>query len=134
MGLDIEHNTPKFTPYMKYPLIKDLDGDPCSNCFPYAITVGVLLYLSGYSHPDISWSVIQVARFIFYLSQWYEAGLKLIGCYLLEMRNKGLIITSTRNLNLDLYPDANFVGLYNYEEHNNCVCVCKQTSLCDKYQ
>ena len=38
-------------------------------------------------------------------------------------RNKGLIITPTRDLNIDAYPDANFAGIYNYEEHNDPICV-----------
>ena len=63
MGLDVDHSTTKSTPCLKAPLIKDMDGDPCSKSFAYASIVGMLLYLSGHSRPDISYSVSQVARF-----------------------------------------------------------------------
>ena len=65
MGLDVDHSTPKSTLYSKAPLTKDVDGDPCSESFTYASIVGMLLYLSGHSRPDISYSVSQVARFTF---------------------------------------------------------------------
>ena len=42
-----------------------LDGDPPEGSFKYASVVGMLLYLSGHSRPDIAYSVSQVARFTF---------------------------------------------------------------------
>ena len=65
----------------------------------------------------------QVGRFPFYPTQLSEAGLKLIGCYVLGMHNKVLIITPSCDLNIAVYSDEDFAGLYNYEEHNTPVCV-----------
>ena len=127
MGLDVEHSTPKSTPCLKAPLTKDVDGDPCSESFAYASIVGMLLYLSGHSRPDISYSVSQVARFTFCPRRSHEAALKMIGRYLLGTINKGLIINPTRELKIDAYPDADFAGLYNYEEHNDPICVRSRT-------
>ena len=108
---------------MKAPLIKDSDGNPCLEYSAYGSIVEKLLYLVGNFRPDISYSVSQVARFTCCPNQSHEVGLKLIGLYLLQTHNKGLIITSTCNLNIDADPDINFSGLYIYEEHNNHVCV-----------
>ena len=123
MGLDVDHSTPKSTSCMKAPLNKYLYGDPCSESFEYASIVGMLLYLSGHSCPDINFSVIQVARFTLCPKCSHEAGLKSIGLYLLGTYNKGFIITPTRYLNIDAYPYADFAGIYNWEYHNDPFCV-----------
>ena len=83
------------TPCVKAPLTKDLDGDPYSEYFSYASIVGMLLYLTRHSRTDISYSLIQVARFTLCPKRSHEAGLKLIFWYLFETHNKGLIITPT---------------------------------------
>ena len=95
--------------------------------FAYASIVGMMLYLAGHSRPDITYSVSQVARFTFCPKRSHEAGLKFICRYLIGSRNKGLIITATRDLNIDAYPDTDFAGLYNYEEHNYPICVQSRT-------
>ena len=114
-------------PCLKAPLTKNVDDDPCSESFVYASIVGMLLYLSGHSRPDISYSVSQVARFTFCPRRSHEAALKLIGRYLLETKNKGLVINPTRDLKIDAYPDADFAGLYNYEDSCDLVCVRSRT-------
>ena len=83
----------------------------------------MLLYLSGHSRPDISYSASEVARFSFCPKQSHEAAFKLIGRYLLGTMNKGVLIASTRDLKTDAYPDANFAGLYNYEDQTDLICV-----------
>ena len=113
MVIYVYHSTPKSTPCMKAPLTKYLDGDPCSDSFAYASIVGILLYLAGYYRPGFSYSVSQVSSFAFGPKWFHEAGIKFIGRYLLVTRNKVFIITPTRELNIDTYPDADFSGLYN---------------------
>ena len=111
MGLDVDHRTPKSTPCIKAPLTKDLDGDPCSESFTYASIVGMMLYLARHSCLEINYSVIQVSRSKFCPKISHESGLKLIGRNLLGTSNKGLVITSTRDLNIDANPDADSSGL-----------------------
>ena len=123
MGIYVDHSTPMSTPCVKAPLTKDLDGDPYSEYFSYASIVGMLLYLTRHSRTDISYSLIQVARFTLCPKRSHEAGLKLIFWYLFETHNKGLIITPTCDLNIDAYPDADFSGIYNYKEHNDTICL-----------
>ena len=120
---DVDQSTPRGTPCLKAPLTKDLDGDPCHGTFSYASVVGLLLYLVGHTCPDIAYSVSQVARFIFSLKHLYKQALKLIGRYLLKMCNKGLILKPTRALDIDAYPDADFAGLYGYEDSLDPICV-----------
>ena len=48
--------------------------------------------------------------FPFCPKQLHEAGLKLSGRYLLGTGTKGLIVTPTRNLNIDTYLDADVTG------------------------
>ena len=114
-GLDVDHSTQNSTPCMKDPLTKNLDGDPCSESFAHASIIGMLMYLDGHSRPEISYNVSRVTRFTLYTKRSHEAGLKLIGRYSLGMRNKVLIITSTHDLNIDAYHDADSSSLYNYK-------------------
>jgi hypothetical protein len=44
----------KFTPSESKPLVKDVNGDLASGAFSYSSVVGMLLYLSGHTRPDIS--------------------------------------------------------------------------------
>ena len=87
----------------------------------------MLLYLSGHSRPDLAYCVSQVARFTFAPKRSHEQALKLIGRYLLLTRNKGLVLTPTPELNVDAYPDADFAGLYGYEDSLDPVCVQSRT-------
>ena len=129
LGLDTTASKPRHTPCLKAPLTKDLDGDPCSGDFSYASVVGMLLYLAGHSRPDIAYSVSQVARFTFAPKRSHEQALKLIGRYLLATRDKGLVMTPTKELNVDAYPDADFAGLYGYEDSLDPVCVRSRTGF-----
>ena len=129
LGLDVDKSTPRNTPCLKAPLTKDLEGDPASGSFSYASVVGMLLYLSGHSRPDIAYSVSQVARFTFAPRHSHEQALKLIGRYLLATRDKGLVLTPTSELNIDAYPDADFAGLYGYEDSLDPVCVRSRTGF-----
>ena len=57
LGLDDGLVKGKHTPSESRPLIKDLDGEPASGAFSYSSIVGMLLYLSGHTRPDIAFSV-----------------------------------------------------------------------------
>ncbi|KAL7524697.1 hypothetical protein ACHAXR_002241, partial [Thalassiosira sp. AJA248-18] len=129
LGLDTDKSTPRNTPCLKAPLSKDLDGDPASGSFSYPSVVGMLLYLAGHTRPDLTYSVSQVARFTFAPKRSHEQALKLIGRYLLATRDKGMVLTPTKELNVDAYPDADFAGLWGYEDSLDPLCVRSRTGF-----
>ena len=40
-----------------------------------------------------------------------------------------MILTPSQDLNIDVYPDADFTGLYDFEDSIDLVCVCSQMGL-----
>ena len=61
LGFKKEETTVKDTPAERKPLTKDEDGPAAHESFNYASIVGMLLYLSGHSRPDLAYSVSQAA-------------------------------------------------------------------------
>jgi hypothetical protein len=61
LGLDMNQTNEKGTSAERKPLVKDENGKPQQDTFNYASVVGMLLYLSGHTRPDLAYSVSQVA-------------------------------------------------------------------------
>ena len=57
----------------------------------------------------------------------HEIAIKWIGRYLIGTKDKGMIIKPTATIGIDAYPDADFAGLYGYEDNNDPVCVRSRT-------
>lgn len=72
LGLCSANSTAISTPAEASPLPKDANGAPCSGNFNYAAVVGMMLYLSGHTRPDIAFAVHQCARYIFNPTRWHE--------------------------------------------------------------
>jgi len=72
----------KLTPSESKPLVKDINGELGSGAFSYSRVVGMLLYLSGQTRPDITFAVNCCARYIFCPKHSHELALKRIGRYL----------------------------------------------------
>eukprot|EP00957_Ditylum_brightwellii_P046386 3521044-Ditylum_brightwellii.AAC.1 len=95
------------------PLRKDLFGDKGNATFNYLHMIGMMLYLSSHSQPDIQYAVLQCAHFLSNPKASHEAALKQIGRYLKETRNKGLVIGSVvDSLDINCFVDADFTGLW----------------------
>ena len=129
LGLDMDLSNAKSTPAERKPLIKDEDGPLQQDTFNYASVVGMLLYLSGHTRPDLTYSVSQVAWFMFAPKHLHEVAIKRIGRYLIGTSDKGMILNPTTTLNIDAYPDADFAGLYGYKDNNDPVCVRSRTGF-----
>ena len=127
LGLDHGKVKAKWTPADGSPLVKDSEGAPAKGEFSYASVVGMLLYLSGNTRPDIAYAVNCCARYMAAPKLSHEVALKRIGRYLKHTRRRGTIIQPTfgnsRSLKIDCYPDADFAGLYGYERYDDPTCV-----------
>jgi hypothetical protein len=107
--------TPNRTPASVDALGDDEDGPPMSELWSYPSIVGMLLYLSTNTRPDIAFAVSQAARFTSRPRQSHAIALKMIVRYLAGTADKGMIIRPSTKLTLELYVDADFAGLHNRE-------------------
>ena len=78
----MENCNPNKTPALKACLGKDEEGEPMKDDFNYRSIVGMLLYLSGNTCPDITFAVSQVACFTHNPGKSYPTALKMIVRYL----------------------------------------------------
>ncbi|KAI2511264.1 hypothetical protein MHU86_3046 [Fragilaria crotonensis] len=78
----------------------------------YRSIVGMLLYLSTNTRPDITFAVSQVARFNHSPKKSHAIAIKRIVRYLHRTADKGTVVTPTGDLSLDCYVDADFAGLH----------------------
>ena len=129
LGLDSKLSTSKWTPAEATPLTRDTDGEPPESSFSYSSVVGMLLYLSGHSRPDIAYAVNCCARHMFSPRLSHEKALKRIGRYLKATREKGLILNPSKELCVDAYPDADFAGLYGHEKSTDPSCAKSRTGF-----
>ena len=109
----MEQCNPNKTPALKTCLGKDEDGEPMDATFNYRSIVGMLLYLSGNTRPDIAYAVSQVARFTHNPKKTHATAIKMLVRYLAGTINKGIIIPKPKgDLVLKCYVDSDFAGLY----------------------
>ena len=104
-------NTNKL-PSAREPLGLDENGDPMNEKWDYASVVGMLLYLSTNTRPDISFAVSQVARFTYNPKQSHVTAIKTILRYLKGTSTQGTIVKKATSLSLSCFCDADFAGLY----------------------
>jgi hypothetical protein len=106
------------------PLVKDADGEAAHGRFSYSSVVGMLLYLSGHTRPNIAYAVNCCARYMFCPKHSHELALKRIGRYLKKTSDWGMVMNpSTDICKCDAYPDADFAGMYGHEKPTNPSCV-----------
>jgi hypothetical protein len=78
LGLDDGYAKGKRTPAETKPLVKDADGELAhGGFFSYSSVVGMLLYLSGHTRPDIAYAV-NCCRYMFCPRHLHELALKRI--------------------------------------------------------
>ena len=109
------------------PLGTDANGKPRQEAWNYASAVGMLMYLCSNAHPEIQYAVHQCARFTHCPKASHEEAVKRICRYLKGVGDKGLTFGKSDSLDLNLYVDADFAGLWNYENDQDPVCVKSRT-------
>ena len=123
----MEECNPKKTPAGTVPLGADRHGEPCQAPWDYASAVGMLMYLCSNSRPDIQFAVHQCARFTHQPKRSHELAILRICRYLKGTADRGLRFKPTRDLQLNMYVDADFAGLYNVESIDDPVSVKSRT-------
>jgi hypothetical protein len=125
--LGMENCNPKRTPAANIPLGTDAEGDPFDEEWSYPSVVGMLLYLSSNSRPEIQFSVHQCARFMHSPRASHAEAVKRIAKYLKGTADRGLTFHPNADLKLDCYVDADFAGLWRYEDDQDPMCVKSRT-------
>ena len=115
----LENCRPNRMPQSVTALGSDPDGKPMQEDWSYPSVVGMLLYLSCNSRPDIAFAVSQVCRFTSNPKQSHAQAVKTIVRYLHGTRNQGMILQPSLTLYLDLYVDADFCSLHGIEPPTN---------------
>jgi hypothetical protein len=128
-ALDIGQQPIKHTPATAEPLVKDTDGEPPNGTYSYASVIGMLQYLHSHSRPDITFAVSQCARFVHNTRRSHEIALEHIGQYLKGTMDRGLVLKPTEALKIDCFVDADFAGLWPYEDKQDPTCVKSRTGF-----
>jgi len=118
---------PNSTPSASVGLGADENGMPMTDPWNYRAIVGMLLYLSTNTRPDIAFAVSQVARFSANPKQSHATAVKTIVRYLKKTHDKGTLIKPMSGLHLDLYVDADFAGLFQREDDRDANSVRSRT-------
>jgi hypothetical protein len=86
-------------------------------------------YLHGHSRPDITFAVSQCARFTHSPRRSHEKAIERIGQYLKGTKNRGLIFKPalTDEFLINCYVDADFAGLWGYEDPQDPSCIKSRT-------
>jgi hypothetical protein len=122
--LDDEYAKGKHTPVKTKALVKDADEEVAHGGFSYSSVIGMLLYLSGHTRPNIAYVVNCCARYTFFPKHSHELALKRIGRYLKQTSDRGMVMNpSTDICTIDAYPDADFAGMYGHEKPTDPSCV-----------
>ena len=119
----------KSTPATPEPLGSDKNGEPFQEEWNYSAAVGMLLYVSSNTRPDIQFAVHQVARFSHSPKKSHGQAIKRIVRYLIETADRGITFQPNLEEGLDCWVDADFAGLYGYEDEQDPVSVKSRTGF-----
>jgi hypothetical protein len=122
------------TPASTTSLGTDKDGAPFEEDWEYASVVGMLMYLSANSRPDITYAVHSVARFSHSPRASHAMAVKKILRYLKKTKDKGLTLEPKAEHTVDCYVDADFGGLFSVEDSESPVSVKSRTGYVIMYR
>ena len=132
--LGLKDSNPKAIPVVKPLLSKNTNGkDRNNNSFHYRLVIGSLLYLAGFTRPDISIVVHSVAKFSNIPKAYYNTAVKRISKYLLGTKDKGLIYKLNIDKCLEVYIDVNFARWFNKSNAKDPASIYSRTGYIIKY-
>ena len=120
---DMEDCNSTRTPALTTPLGSDKEGKEFKEKWNYPTIVGMLMFLSNNSRPDIAFAVHQCARFTHCPKDSHGAAVKRIIRYLKGTRTEGMFMEPNNDLAVDCYVDADFAGLWKSEDSQDPLCV-----------
>ena len=115
----LSNSNANHTPTTQEALGKDIEGPAMKDNWNYRSIIGMLLYLSTNTRPDIAFAVSQAARFSNDPKQSHATAVKTIVRYLVGTRTNGTCVTPTGKLDIKLFVDADFAGLFKKEANND---------------
>ena len=121
--------TSRDTPAAVEPLGADKNGEPFEEEWSYPAAIGMLLYLSSNTRPDIQYAVHSAARHSHAPKKSHAQAVKRIVRYLIDTADKGIEFEPDLNSGLDMWCDADFCGLYGYEDEQDPVSVRSRTGF-----
>ena len=124
---NMQDSNPVDNPVLQQALGSNPDGDEMSDSWNYRSIVGMLLYLTTNTRPDIAFAVSQVARFSHQPKQSHANAVKRIIRYLKGTAKHGCIFKKPKSLCLDMFVDADFAGLYGVEPMESPISVKSRT-------
>ena len=106
-------------------LLKATGESELTNATSYQSAVGSLLYLSGWTRPDIAYAVSNVARLCSRLTMEHWIAVKRIFRYLKGASEYGLVYFNNKDENiLSSYSDADWAeDLNNYKSTSRCISI-----------
>ena len=122
---------PKRVPCNITPLGTNANGARHSEGWDYASAIGMLMYLAGNGYPKIQFSVHQCACFTHAPRANHTMAVKKIAHYLKGVLDakQGLTFKAGQPPILDLFVDADYAGLWTYEDDQDPVCVKSRTGF-----
>lgn len=121
-ALDIGHLPKTDMPVRAEPLVKDKNGDQPDGACNYASIIGMLQHLQGHSRPDIACAVSMCARFLHSPRQSHEEALERTGQHLKGTISERLILKPTGELDIDVYCNSDFAGLWPHKDKLDPTC------------
>lgn len=97
----------------------DLDGDPFLEEWNYRTVIGMLMFISANTRPDIAFAVHQAARFSHSPRASHAHAVKRILRYLQRTKDKGFRLCPNTTHQVDCYVDADFAGNFAAENPGN---------------
>ena len=122
------------TPTGPNPIGRDADGLPFAETWEYCTIIGMLMYISANTRPDIAYAVHQAARFSHSPKDSHSTAVKRILRYLKRTQDKGLHLRPNNTHRVDCYVDADFAGNFAVEHPQNPESVKSRTGYIILYQ